>query len=473
MLKKFILVCCIASLIIACNKKNYVGTTPEPIDPGTQPSVTDTSHYPPYTWQEHWFDHRQLVKRVHFNNNIAVYFDDDVNRSKAGWLFDFTDTVWAYTKKVYGAFGPNDTTNRLFAVYHTGKYGGGHPDTYLNGAHDFRNMIDIGSGWDAWENVTAWETDVIIHEIAHIVEGGSKAIKESPAFGIWGDSKWAEIFVYDVHDGIGNNAARDRVYNTCMSNTDTYPRANTAWFRNWFYPIYNKYGKAIVLNKYFDLLSKNFPTKITGGITSYSRALNFGEFIHFWSGAAGVDLSYRALMAFGTKDKDGKDWQAQLTIAKAAFPGITYGADNNYGKDLTENATLKVSTENAQGAGSAEGSLKLIDKDNNTKLYVSTYTNTFNVEQTITGAEVANAYLITSGNDFATRDPKSWVLEGSVDGNTWQVLDTKTNQTFTYRNEIRTIDFTNTIAYKHYRLRITENAGGSDLQFSEWRLFKK
>lgn len=472
MIRKFFVVCCLAPLVIACSKKNYSGSTPEPTAP-EPPVVTDSSHYPPYTWQEHWFDHRQLVKRVHFNNNIAVYFDDDVNRSKAGWLFDFTDTVWAYTKKVYGAFGPNDTTNRLFAVYHTGKYGGGHPDTYLNGAHDFRNMIDIGSGWDAWENVTPWETDVIIHEIAHIVEGGSKAIKESPAFGIWGDSKWAEIFVYDVHNGIGNNTARDRVYNTCMPITDNYPRANTAWFRNWFYPIYQQYGKATVLNKYFDLLSKHFPTRINSGITSYARSINFGEFIHFWSGAAGVDLSYQALMAFGTKDKEGRDWQAQLTVARAAFPGITYGTDNTYGTDLTDHATITVSTENSQGATATEGSLKLIDKDNNTKLYISGYNNGFAAWQTLTQASVANRYLVTSGNDASARDPKSWVLEGSVDGNTWQALDTQTNQSFTYRNEIRLVDFTNTIAYKYYRLRITENAGSDDLQLSEWRLFKK
>lgn len=467
-----ILIGSLLPLLIACNKRNYGGATPEPVNPGP-PAATDTMHYPPYTWQEHWFDHNLLVKRIHFNDNIAVYFDDDVNRNKAGWLFDFTDTVWAYTKKVYGAFGKNDTTNRLFAVYHTGKYGGGHPDTYLNGAHDYRNMIDIGSGWDAWENITPWETDVIIHEIAHIVEGGSKAIKESPAFGIWGDSKWAEIFVYDVHDGIGNNAARDRVYNTCMPITDDYPRANTAWFRNWFFPIYEKHGRSVVLNRYFELLAKHFPTKINNGVTSYARSLNFGEFIHFWSGAAGIDLSYRALMSFGTKDKEGRDWQAQLTIAKAAFPGITYSNNNTYGTDISANATLQVSRENTQGANATEGSLKLIDRDNNTKFYTGAYTTDFTMQQLLPTPTIVNSYLLTSGNDAPARDPKDWTLEGSPDGNNWQVLDTKNNQSFIYRNEIRVIDFANTVAYKYYRLRITANAGSSDMQLSEWRLFKK
>ncbi|MCH5687793.1 hypothetical protein LWM68_28100 [Niabella sp. W65] len=59
----------------------------------------DSSLAPPYTWQEHWFDHRQLIKRVYFNNNIAVYFDDDVSREKTSWIFGLVDSAWGYTKK--------------------------------------------------------------------------------------------------------------------------------------------------------------------------------------------------------------------------------------------------------------------------------------------------------------------------------------------------------------------------------------
>ena len=33
---------------------------------------------PPRTWNEHWFEHDQVVKFVNFNDDVAVYFDDDV-----------------------------------------------------------------------------------------------------------------------------------------------------------------------------------------------------------------------------------------------------------------------------------------------------------------------------------------------------------------------------------------------------------
>lgn len=461
-----------AALCFSCSKKNVGNdSTPSPKGKTDIPTI-DSSSYPPYTWQEHWFDHKQLLKRVNFNSNVAVYFDDDVNRAKAAWLFPFIDSVWAYTRKVYGDFGKDSATNRLFAVFHTNKYGGGHPDTYLNNAHDFRNTIDLGSGVDAWITRSAWETDATIHEVSHIVEGGSKGIKESPAFGIWGDSKWAEIFVYDVHKGMNSTTDMNRVYNTCMSTIDNYPRTNTAWFRNWFYPIYEQYGGAKLLNNYFELLSKNFPTTIDG-VRKYSRAINLGEFVHFWSAAAGEDLSYRALMAFGPLDANKQNWIQQFNTAKQTFSAITYKPDSYYGKDLTQNATLSVNKENTGGASSSEGSLKLIDLDNNTKFYLSGYQKDFKAIQQFGTGVVANTYIITSGNDSQDRDPKTWTVEGSNDQSTWSALDSKTSQSFTYRNEIKQFSFSNSSTYKYYRLTIKDNAGSPDLQLSEWRLFQK
>src|SRR5690606_42025046 len=53
----------------------------------------------------------------------------------------------------------------------------------------------------------------------------------------------------------------------------------------------------------------NFPTTSIPNGRKYTRDLNFGEFIHFWSGAAGKDLSDLALRAFGDKDRYGNLWQ--------------------------------------------------------------------------------------------------------------------------------------------------------------------
>jgi hypothetical protein len=71
---------------------------------------------------------------------------------------------------------------------------------------------------------------------------------------------------------------------------------------------------------------------------------------------------------------------------------------------------------------------------------------------------VIDQYTITSVNDFPSRDPRSWVLEGSNDGVHFTVLDTRTNQTFANRFQTNTYNFVNNAAYAYYRLdQITTN----------------
>jgi hypothetical protein len=77
---------------------------------------------------------------------------------------------------------------------------------------------------------------------------------------------------------------------------------------------------------------------------------------------------------------------------------------------------------------------------------------------------------LTSGNDAADRDPKAWTLEGSSNGTTWTVLDTRSNEAFANRLMTKTYFFQNSTAYTHYRLSITENNGGGLFQMTEWRL---
>jgi|GEM_PF-7060181 len=57
------------------------------------------------------------------------------------------------------------------------------------------------------------------------------------------------------------------------------------------FSIYSKYGEGKVLNNYFLLLAQHFPKRRDG---RYTRNLNFGEFIHYWSGASGVNLQEAA-----------------------------------------------------------------------------------------------------------------------------------------------------------------------------------
>jgi hypothetical protein len=48
--------------------------------------------------------------------------------------------------------------------------------------------------------------------------------------------------------------------------------------------------------------------------------MNWGEYVHFTSGAAAADMSGQAARAFGWP----REWAAQLEQAREQFPGITY-----------------------------------------------------------------------------------------------------------------------------------------------------
>ncbi|WP_298737920.1 T9SS type A sorting domain-containing protein [uncultured Chitinophaga sp.] len=280
---------------------------------------------PPATWQEHWFEHNQLLTKVYEDNDLALYYDNDVNTTVT-WPRQYLSSVWRYTKQVYGSFG---TDPHMYAILHTNKYSGGHPSTYFDAGHDLRNVIDAGPG--PWTGATQGDYNLLTHEVGHIVELASKNMHGSPAFGIWGDSKWCEIYLYDVYKGLGLESRATNAYNEFMGKTDNFPRANTAWFKNWFYPIYSQYGGSAVLNRYFVQLALYFRKN-----GNDYPGMNMGEFVHFWSGAAGVNLKAQATIAFGWTS----EYEAQFVKAQQDFPfsyatpGVTAASlfqDINYG----------------------------------------------------------------------------------------------------------------------------------------------
>lgn len=263
---------------------------------------------PPATWQEHWFEHNQLLSLGSYNDTVALYFDKDVNRAGTEWILPFATNVWQYTTKTYGSFGKD----RLYMIFHQGKYGGGHPSTYLDASHDFRNVSDVGPGpWDQHPGVYSIST----HEVSHIVELATNGVHGSPAFGLWGDSKWAEFYQYDLYVALGLTTDAQSAYNDFMGKSDSFPRDGTHWFRDWFYPLWRDHGHAQVMVNYFKLLSQYYPHP-----GNNYPGMNWGEYIHFMSGAAKTNLQPMASKAFGWPS----DWQAQFTKARSDFPGITY-----------------------------------------------------------------------------------------------------------------------------------------------------
>lgn len=82
---------------------------------------------------------------------------------------------------------------------------------------------------------------------------------------------------------------------------------------------------------------------------------------------------------------------------------------------------------------------------------------------------VANSYYLTSADDSPQSDPKTWTLSASIDGTSWIVLDTRTDQTFTERKT--TLEFPipeDDTAYIYYKLEIVSNNGSANTQIAEW-----
>ena len=72
--------------------------------------------------------------------------------------------------------------------------------------------------------------------------------------------------------------------------------------------------------------------------------------------------------------------------------------------------------------------------------------------------KTVDSYSLVSGNDMSSRDPKSWRLYGSNTSMTagFTLLDTRTNETFSNRHQVRTFNLSSAVTYKFYKLEITE-----------------
>jgi hypothetical protein len=257
---------------------------------------------PPTSWQEHWFEHDQALTRVFHDDCVAIYFDSDVDRDEAEWLFSYVSRIWEYSLATYGAMGEE----RLFAIFHQGRYGGGHPSYWYDASHDNRNVADQGG--NDWSE---GNYDLVSHEIGHVVESTAPYPRRtSPAFGLWGDSKWAEFYQYDVYVALGMTEHAADVLERFSNASESFPRPGTRWFRDWFYPLWRDQGGAQVMVNFFRLLHDHYD----GG------AMNWGEYVHFMSGAAGTDLVALATTAFGWPD----EWQQQYERARADFPEVVY-----------------------------------------------------------------------------------------------------------------------------------------------------
>jgi hypothetical protein len=88
-------------------------------------------------------------------------------------------------------------------------------------------------------------------------------------------------------------------------------------------------------------------------------------------------------------------------------------------------------------------------------------------------SHVVTSYSVTSANDVPQRDPVAWELQGSNNGGTWVLVDSRSAVTFAARYQTNSYKCANSVAYRWYRLFITANAGANSLQLAELALYGK
>jgi hypothetical protein len=298
-------------------------------------SATTTNTEPPTSFVENrWYGgHNRTVYKTYSDANVAIYFDQYVpNASSITWFNSAMSEAYAYVKRTYGdLFDPTlYVIANMDGVSGATNYGGGGViDAFSNEAW-YRNTVFVVN--DDWKTPDwyGWSFPALTHELGHVVESVNNGVGGSPSYGdkVWQDSKWAEIFQYDLYAHLGSVPPdlAQRTYTEQLDYVDVlYGRH---WFRDWYAPIYNgtlgntatdKKGTAFLV-KYFQLVSQYFP-QINSGYDP--RSLNMGEFVHFCSAAAGVDLLAQAKRAFTWTP----ELELQFAKAQTDFPalGAMYG----------------------------------------------------------------------------------------------------------------------------------------------------
>lgn len=119
------------------------------------------------------------------------------------------------------------------------------------------------------------------------------------------------------------------------------------------------------------------------------------------------------------------------------------------------------------GGAAAPGAL--FDNNSNTEVSINSKASSIQY-QFIAGTERVKMYTLTSGKGSAANDPRSWVLQGSNEGVTWTVLDSRADVTFQWRQQTRAFAIKDQAEYSYYRLDIEGNNGGESITLSEIEL---
>ena len=181
-----------------------------------------------------------------------------------------------------------------------------------------------------------------------------------------------------------------------------------------------------------------------------------------------------------------RPWTTPATTTDSDTTGIT---GSNSGKDATwtisgaayGNGVYSATCDTViLNSATNHGPWKLFSKTNINYGFHTSSVSTCKIELTMPESIVLGSYEIFHRGDSTVSDnnyPKDWTIEGSNDGTTWTVLDTRTNETYSDTslsgvNSGRKYTVSgNSTSYNRYRMDITANNGGTHVIMGEWKLF--
>ncbi|HET7544764.1 MAG TPA: fibronectin type III domain-containing protein [Polyangiaceae bacterium] len=293
----------------------------------TSSATTPAAPKPPSTWTETgWYGghDRQVTLRT-VESDIALYTDPYVAPSSLDWLRPIFNQNFKFAKANYGSL----SDPQLFVIAEQRGRPEDSQDLYSIGGVIYVNTpeasyrnITFAASKDWADQNELWNINALTHELGHIVESNNNGWFESPSFSAWGDSKWCEIFVWDAltHSTLLPASWLDRTLTEFNASTDDF---GNYWFRDFTYPLYQ--GKAgntdsshkgsALYSRYFQLLAQYLP-KLDS--TYGGKQMNLGEYIHFMSGAAGVNLEAQAKKAF----RWSPELELQFANAQLQFPQV-------------------------------------------------------------------------------------------------------------------------------------------------------
>jgi predicted alpha-1,2-mannosidase len=177
-----------------------------------------------------------------------------------------------------------------------------------------------------------------------------------------------------------------------------------------------------------------------------------------------ADLANGAVLDFGM-GSNPSTWGSGSNDAPVS---ITQGSDvpRPY-RDRTDKLIAQGAGKVTDSAGTAAATLNnLFDNNSSTSATINSTSPWINYEFT-KGKEKVSMYTLTSSSGNANTDPMSWVLKGSNDGQNWTLLDTRSNETFSWRQQTRAFAINSDTEYSNYRLEMTVNGGGTSTSLAE------